>query len=333
MKDTTHPLSRNILETLVRGESWGGRLVKRRKDGAPYEEDVTITPVRDALGNIINFVGVKRDVSREVQLQKQLLQAQKMEAVGNLAGGIAHDFNNLLQAVMGYSELLLGGKEQGDPEIDDLQRIYDSGKRGADLVMSLLTFSRKVQPEFCPVDLNNEIVQVQKLLSHSIPKTVRIDLRLSGALETVLADRSQVGQVIMNLGVNARDSMPDGGTLTIETANVELDKNYCAVHLEVKPGPYALLTVSDSGHGMDRQTLTHIFEPFFTTKEVGKGTGLGLATVYGIVKQHGGHITCYSEPGFGTTFKIYFPVVKKEGNPEISTIESPFKGGPRPFFW
>ena len=227
----------NILETLVRGESWGGRLVKRRKDGDSYEEDVTITPVRDALGHIINFVGVKRDVSKEVQLQKQLLQAQKMEAVGNLAGGIAHDFNNLLQAVMGYSELLLGGKKQGDPEIDDLQRIYDSGKRGADLVKSLLMFSRKVQPEFCPVDLNNEIVQVQKLLSHSIPKTIKIDLRLSGALEIILADPSQVGQVIMNLGVNARDSMPDGGTLTIETANVELDKDYCAVHLEVKPGP------------------------------------------------------------------------------------------------
>jgi two-component system, cell cycle sensor histidine kinase and response regulator CckA len=250
-----------------------------------------------------------------------------MEAVGNLAGGIAHDFNNLLQAVMGYSELLLGAKKQGDPEIDDLQRIYDSGKRGADLVKSLLMFSRKVQPEFCPVDLNNEIVQVQKLLSHSIPKNIKIDLRLSGALETVLADPSQVGQVIMNLGVNARDSMPDGGTLTIETANVELDKDYCAVHLEVKPGPYALLTVSDSGHGMDMQTLTHIFEPFFTTKEVGKGTGLGLATVFGIVKQHGGHITCYSEPGFGTTFKIYFPVIKKEGNPEFSTTESPVQRG------
>ncbi|MDQ1240098.1 MAG: two-component system, cell cycle sensor histidine kinase and response regulator CckA [Thermodesulfobacteriota bacterium] len=317
----------SIQETLVRGESWGGRLVKRRKDGAPYEEDVTITPVRDALGNIINFVGVKRDVSREVQLQRQLLQAQKMEAIGNLAGGIAHDFNNLLQAVMGYSELLLRGKKQGDPELDHLQRIYDSGKRGADLVKSLLMFSRKVQPEFRPVDMNHEIVQVQKLLSHSIPKTIKIDLRLSGALETVRADPSQIGQVIMNLGVNSRDAMPDGGTLTIETANVELDKDYCAVHLEVEPGPYASLTVSDSGHGMDKQTLTHIFEPFFTSKEVGKGTGLGLATVYGIVKQHGGHITCYSEPGIGTTFKIYFPAIEKDRNPETPTTEKPIPGG------
>ncbi len=188
-------------------------------------------------------------------------------------------------------------------------------------------FSRKVQPEFRPVDLNNEIVQVQKLLSHSIPKTIKIDLRLSGALETVLADPSQVGQVIMNLGVNARDSMPDGGTLTIETANVELDKDYCAVHLEVKPGPYALLTVSDSGHGMDKQTLTHIFEPFFTTKEVGKGTGLGLATVYGIVKQHGGHITTYSEPGLGTTFKIYLPAIQTDKKSETQTEEVIIQGG------
>jgi PAS domain S-box-containing protein len=298
-----------------------------RRDGEIRWIGHVCQPVYDQDGQPLGRRSSNRDITSRKTLEAQLLQAQKMEAIGNLAGGIAHDFNNLLQAVMGYSELLLAGKKQGDPELDDLQRIYDSGKRGADLVNSLLMFSRKVQPAFRPVDLNNEIVQVQKLLSHSIPKTIKIDLRLSGALETVLADPSQVGQVIMNLGVNARDSMPDGGTLTIETANVELDKDYCAVHLEVKPGPYVLLTVSDSGHGMDKQTLTHIFEPFFTTKEVGKGTGLGLATVYGIVKQHGGHITIYSEPGLGTTFKIYLPAIQTDRKSETQTQEIIIPGG------
>ena len=176
---------------------------------------------KDSKGAIVNFVAVQRDVTEQLELGKQLLQAQKMEAVGTLAGGIAHDFNNLLQAITGYSELLMMGKKQGDPELDDLKRIYDSGKRGADLVKSLLLFSRKVQPELRPVDLNHEIVEVQKLLSHTIAKTIKIELRLSGKLESVLGDTSQIGQVLMNLGVNARDAMPDGGTLTIETTNVD----------------------------------------------------------------------------------------------------------------
>jgi two-component system cell cycle sensor histidine kinase/response regulator CckA len=316
-----------LQETLARGENWGGRLTKRRKDGTPYEEDVTVTPVRDASGTIVNFVGVKRDVSREAQLQRQLLQAQKMEAVGTLAGGIAHDFNNLLQAITGYSELLMGGKNQKDPEFDDLKRIYDSSKRGADLVKSLLLFSRKVQPELRPVDLNHEIVEVQKLLSHTIAKTIKIDLRLSGKLESVLGDTSQIGQVLMNLCVNARDAMPDGGTLTIETTNVQLDKDYCAVHPEEKPGPYVLLAVSDTGQGMDKETLSQIFDPFFTTKGVGKGTGLGLATVFGIVKQHGGQITCYSEPGQGTTFKIFFPAIQTEKTSETQIQDAPIQRG------
>ena len=316
-----------LQETLARGENWGGRLTKRRKDGTPYEEDVTVTPVRDASGTIVNFVGVKRDVSSEAQLQRQLLQAQKMEAVGTLAGGIAHDFNNLLQAITGYSELLMGGKKQGDPEFDDLKRIYDSSKRGADLVKSLLLFSRKVQPELRPVDLNHEIVEVQKLLSHTIAKTIKIDLRLSGKLESVLGDTSQIGQVLMNLGVNARDAMPDGGTLTIETTNVQLDKDYCAVHPEEKPGPYVLLAVSDTGQGMDKETLSQIFDPFFTTKGVGKGTGLGLATVYGIVKQHRGQITVYSEIGLGTIFKIFFPAIQTEKTSETQIQDAPIQRG------
>ena len=181
-------------------------------------------------------------------------------------------------------------------------------------------FSRKLEPKYRPINLNQEIIQVQGLLSRTIPKTIKIDLRLSGDLEPIQADQSQIGQILMNLGVNARDAMPDGGALTIETANVELGQEYCNAHLEAKPGRYVLLTVSDTGHGIDRETLSHIFEPFFTTKGVGKGTGLGLATVYGIVKEHDGLIICYSEPGQGTTFKIYFHAIQTDEN--VETLES-----------
>lgn len=268
----------------------------------------------------------KAELEKEL-LQQQLFQAQKMEAVGTLAGGIAHDFNNLLQIVLGYSEVMLLRKKEGEHDYVDLHQIYQAGKRGADLVTSLMTFSRKVEANFIPVDLNQEITQLQDLLSHTIPKIIKFDLRLSGDLEVINADRSQIGQVLMNLGVNARDAMPDGGTLTIETANVVLDKEYCSAHLEAIPGSYVLLTVSDTGQGMDKETLSHIFEPFFSTKEVGRGTGLGLATVYGIVKQHSGHITCYSEPGLGTTFKIYFPAIEKERVSETATVERPIPGG------
>ena len=275
----------------------------------------------------MNYVAVKRDVTHELMLQKQLFQAQKMEAVGTLAGGVAHDFNNLLQAVLGYSELMLQRKKEGERDHADLQKIYQAGKRGADLVKSLLTFSRKAETKYVHLNLNQEITQVQQILSRTIPKTISMDLHLKGNLESIKADRSQIGQVLMNLGVNARDAMPDGGILTIETTNIRLDEEYCNTHPEAKPGSYVLLTVSDTGQGMDKKTVSHIFEPFFTTKETGKGTGLGLATVYGIVNQHGGHITCNSEFGLGTTFKIYFPSIEKERDSETPSIEKPIQGG------
>ena len=318
---------RKLWQTITKGDAWTGRFVNKKKDGTLYWEDATISPVRDSFGKIVNYVAVKRDISGELQLQAQLQQAQKMEAVGTLAGGIAHDFNNLLQVVLGYSEFMLQRKKKGEPDYDGLQKIYQAGKRGADLVKSLLTFSRKVETKHVPVDLNQEITQVQHLLSRTIQKTIKIDLHLSGNLELIKADPSQIGQVLMNLGVNARDAMPDGGTLSIETAKVELDKEYCSSHLEAMPGSYVLLTVSDTGQGMDKKTLSHIFEPFFRTKEVGKGTGLGLATVYGVVKQHGGQITCYSEPGHGTTFKIYLPAIQTEQDLEVTTFETAIPGG------
>jgi PAS domain S-box-containing protein len=315
------------LTAIRSGKPWKGRLLSQKKDGQIFYEDVAISPVRDSSGEIINFVDVGHDVTENVELQMQLLQAQKMEAIGTLAGGIAHDFNNLLQIVLGYSEVVLLRKKEGEHDYADLQQIYQAGKRGADLVKSLMTFSRKVETKLVPVNLNQEITQVQHLLSNTIPKTINITLHLNGNLDSIKADPSQIGQVLMNLGVNARDAMADGGILTFETLNVQLDKEYCDTHLEAKPGSYILLTVSDTGQGMDRETLSHIFEPFFSTKEVGKGTGLGLATVYGIVKQHGGHITCYSEPGLGTTFNIYLPTIEKERDSEAPTVENPIPGG------
>jgi two-component system, cell cycle sensor histidine kinase and response regulator CckA len=283
--------------------------------------------VSSETGQPLGRRGSNRDITDRKNLERQLLHAQKMEAIGTLAGGIAHDFNNLLQVIQGYSELILLRKQPDDEDCADLQKVYESSKRGGDLVKSLLLFSRKVQPELRPMDLNHEIVEIQKLLFHTVPKTIKIELRLTGEPKTVLADPSQIGQVLMNLGVNARDAMPDGGTLAIGTANVELDSFYCSVYPYLKPGTYVLLTVSDSGHGMDKKTLSRIFEPFFTTKEVGKGTGLGLATVYAIVKQHSGYIQCYSEPGRGTTFKIYLPAVQATEEPEAFPEKAPIIGG------
>ena len=308
--------------------------VRRNKVGDDIDVSLTISPIIDKDGGIIGASTIARDITDRVKaeqqtkvLQSQLFQAQKMEAVGTLAGGVAHDFNNLLQAVLGYSELMLQRKKEGEPDYADLQKIYQSGKRGADLVKSLLTFSRKVETNYVPVDLNQEITSVRSLLSRTIPRTIRIDLRLSGSLESIKADPSQISQVLMNLGVNARDAMPEGGILTIETTNIQLDEEYCSRHLETKPGSYVLLTVSDTGQGMDKETLSHIFEPFFTTKEPGKGTGLGLATVYGIVKQYGGHITCYSEVGLGTTFKIYFPAIQTAQDLQAPTVKTTIPRG------
>lgn len=249
----------------------------------------------------------KKAEEERSRLNAQLVWSQKMEAIGTLAGGVAHDFNNLLQVILGFAEALSRTRKETDKDYVKLQHILEAGRKGAELVRRLLTFSRKVEPALSVTDLNQEIIQFQAFLSRTIPKTIKIELRLNGDLKKTLADSSQVHQVLMNLGVNARDAMTDGGTLTIQTDNVELTHDYCTRHVGAKSGQYILLAISDTGHGMDKETLDHIFEPFFTTKKHGKGTGLGLATVYGIVKQHLGYITCYSERSLGTTFKIYFP--------------------------
>ncbi len=303
----------NILAT---GENWSGNLSNRRKDGTIYQENLAVSPVRDGHGKITNFVAIKRDISQEIALQRQLLQAQKMEAIGTLSGGIAHDFNNLLQVTMGFSEILLQDKEESDPEYADLEKIIEAARKGAELVQSLLTFSRKVEPNPSPVKLNRHIRQLGKMLGRTIPKMINIELNLADDLDMINADPTQMEQIIMNLAINARDAMPDGGTLGLETRNVTLDTVFCQRHPGARPGEFVMLHISDTGHGMDTDTLQHLFEPFYTTKELGRGTGLGLAVVYGIVEQHGGYIACESQPGLWTSFRIYLPATRIEKEPQ-----------------
>ncbi len=318
---------REMWNTIKGGEVWSGRLVNRRKDGRLYHEEATISPLKDPSGRIVNFVSMKRDITENLELSKQLVQAQKMEAVGTLAGGVAHDFNNILQVALGYSEMVLADEDLPQSIKADVQKIYESAMRGADLVQRLLAFSKKMEIKPRPLNLNRRIDEIQKMLARTLPKMISIELILAEDLAAINADPTQMDQILMNLSVNARDSMPEGGKLTIETANVILDEEYARTHLNAKPGPYVLLMVTDTGVGMDRATLEHIFEPFFTTKETGKGTGLGLSMVHGIVQQHGGHIRCYSEPGQGTTFRIHFPaLVSQEQLPE-ATVRTMPRGG------
>jgi two-component system, cell cycle sensor histidine kinase and response regulator CckA len=317
----------DMWSTLVRGEVWRGRIINKRKDGGLYEENATISPIKDENGRVINFVAVKRDVSAELVLQKQLFQAQKMEAIGTLAGGIAHDFNNLLQAILGYADLLLMRKKAGDPDRQKIEIIRHAARDGADLVSRILTFSRKAEAKARPIDLNEEIRRAEKLLQRTVPKMIEIKLVLADGLRIIDADPAQIEQLLLNLAVNAQHAMPDGGRLVIETSNVSLRDEYLSDHLDVKPGMYVLLTVSDTGIGIAPDLLDRIFEPFFTTKSNGEGTGLGLAMVHGIVSQHGGYIRCYSEPGIGTSFKVYFPVSTAERLWELAeTREMPAFG-------
>jgi len=267
------------------------------------------------------------DRTEERKLRAQLFQAQKMEAVGTLAGGVAHDFSNILTMVLGYSELLLSDKPIGHTDRADLEKIAEAGRRGADLVRGLLAFSRKSEIKPRRVDMNFQVDQLTKILDRTIPKMIEIDLILADDLAGIYADSTQMDQILMNLAVNARDAMPAGGKLTFETANVTLDEEYCKFHPGSKPGAYVLLTVSDTGVGMDEETLQHIFEPFFTTKESGDGTGLGLAMVYGIVKQHNGYIVCYSELEQGTAFKIYLPALIEEAPDSAPIMERRMPGG------
>jgi PAS domain S-box-containing protein len=289
----------------------GGRLLEvrfRHKDGTfRILEAVGRYLLDDPVvhGVVINA----RDVTERRSLERQLLQAQKMEAVGRLAGGVAHDFNNVLTAIFGYVGLLLDGLPTLSPLRPDLEDIRKAAEHAAGLTHQLLAFSRKQVLELRVLDLNELMTDMDSLLRRLLGEDIEVVTKLDATLGAVRADAGQLEQVVVNLAVNSRDAMPEGGRLTIETRNAELDDSYVREHVPVQPGSYVMLALSDTGTGMSAETLSHLFEPFFTTKEPGKGTGLGLATVYGIVKQIGGYVWCYSELGHGTTFKVYLPRV------------------------
>jgi len=300
----------------------------RHKDGNWRNLESTASAIRNAAGEVDKLVIVNRDITDRKRLEEQFRQSQKMEAVGRLSGGIAHDFNNLLGVMIGFCEILQEQVMQDPVLSDSVSEILKAGKKAAALTRQLLAFSRQQVLEPTVLELNRTISEIEKMLNRIIGEDIELATTLDSTLRRVKADEGQIEQVILNLAVNARDAMPDGGKLLIETKNIQIDERFAASFpYPVKAGAYVLLSVSDSGMGMDSTTQAHMFEPFFTTKEKGKGTGLGLATVYGIVKQSGGYIDVASELGRGTTFKIYLPRVDQEATPQIrKTQDRQFTG-------
>jgi two-component system cell cycle sensor histidine kinase/response regulator CckA len=335
-RDITHPddlqLDDNQIARVVAGEADAFEIEKRyvHKEGHTVWIRLYSNVVRDeqrsikyAIGAVVDITERKRAEQEKVRLEEQFHQSQKLESIGRLAGGVAHDLNNLLTPILGYGEMLLTDTVGDDPRSEWLEQMVRAGKRAQSLVRQLLAFSRKQTLEFKHIDLNSLLRNFEKLLRRTIREDVAIHMVLARSLPPIRGDVGQLEQVVMNLAVNAQDAMPDGGALTIETGGVELDESYTAEHEGVTPGRYVMLVVSDTGCGMDVETYGHLFEPFFTTKGKDKGTGLGLATVYGIVKQHGGNVWAYSEPGLGATFKVYLPVATESPVVEESDLRTP----------
>ena len=310
--------------TLKNGQTWRGRFINKRKDGTLYHEEASISPVVDETNQVVGYVAVKRDITRETDLEQQFHAAQRMESVGQLASGIAHDFNNLLAAVLGNVELLEETIGKNETAQKQLTVVRQAATSATSLTRQLLAFSRRqvLQPQV--INVNDVVTETVTMLGRVLGDNIGVITQLENKLARVNADPGQLQQTILNLAVNARDAMPTGGTLTIETANVALTDAYRSKHDIVRPGEYVLLSVADSGTGMTPEVQNRVFEPFYTTKPKGQGTGLGLATVYGIVKQSGGYIWLYSEIGKGTIFRVYLPQTDRSSRPQESTV------GPKP---
>jgi two-component system, cell cycle sensor histidine kinase and response regulator CckA len=298
-----------MLQTVFSGNTFRGNVVNQKRNGEAISVEKTITPLRDSAGEITHFISTDHDITERCRLELQLQQAHKMDAIGRLAGGVAHDFNNLLMVISSYAELMLDSLSSRHPLRRNAQEIMGSSRRAADLTRQLLAFGRKQAQTLQLLDLNIVIDEISRILVRLIGEDIEFVFIPGAPPGIVKADPIQVEQVLMNLAANARDAMPNGGKLMIETAAIRLDEAYLQEHTIVPVGNYILLTVTDSGLGIPPQHLPHIFEPFYTTKEESDGTGLGLATVYGIIKQSGGFVGVYSEPGVGTTFKIYLPSI------------------------
>jgi PAS domain S-box-containing protein len=312
-------LYEEMWNTVLSGDVFRGIVMDRKKNGETLIIEKALTPLRDGNGEITHFISTGRDITERRQLESDLRQAQKMDAIGRLAGGVAHDFNNLLLVISAYAELMLDSLADENPLRRNVGEIITASRRAADLTRQLLAFGRKQMQSLQVLDLNKVIGEITGMLPRLIGEDIELVFVPQENLGKVKADPTQIEQIVMNLAANARDAMPGGGTLTIETASVIVDETYVQRHAIVPVGEYVLLTVTDSGQGIAARHLPHIFEPFYTTKEEGKGTGLGLATVYGIVKQNGGFIWVYSEPGLGTTFKMYLPRVRSlDGEVRIS---------------
>ena len=312
---------RQLWGKISAGEVWRGRFINKKKDGTLFTEDAVIAPVRDEKGAVTNHIAIKRDISHELELEVQYRQTQKIDSIGRLAGGVAHDFNNILAVICGHTDLALAQLSPDAPLRSNLECIQESADHAANLTRQLLAFGRGQVIEPRRINLNELIVNLNKMLRRLIGEDIKLVTQARPDLGQIKADPGQIEQVLLNLVVNARDAMPDGGTLTIRTDNVTLDEDYARSHL-ISPGDYVMVSVSDTGVGMTDEVKQHIFEPFFTTKEQGKGTGLGLATCFGIIQQSNGHIHSDSQVDKGTQFKIYLPRVWGVEDP-ISSREVP----------
>jgi signal transduction histidine kinase len=288
---------------------------------APISENDKIVGVR---GVVVDITSIKQAEEEREKIKTLLFQSQKMEALGTLVGGIAHDFNNMLQVILGYSQLLLEDKKKGDLGYKDLQTIIQAGKGGADLVNKLLAFGQQAPIFPVDLDINYQIRGLIPLIFRTLPEIVKIDVDLTQEPTTIFADPNQIDQVVMNLAINASEAMPNGGQVKLATTTVTLNDEYCRSHSGVKPGKDVMLSLSDTGRGMDKEMLAKIFEPFFSTKQRGstRGTGLGLSVVQGIVEKQGGHVTCESEPGKGSEFRIYFPAIESGSTTQEKTSSS-----------